>query len=28
MMILGFCGLGFMAHRRKNNQHQMAISAA
>jgi PEP-CTERM motif len=28
MMILGFCGLGFMAHRRKNNEHQMAINAA
>jgi hypothetical protein len=28
MMILGFWGLGFMAHRRRNNPHQMAINAA
>jgi PEP-CTERM motif len=28
MMILGFCGLGFMAYRRKKNPNQMAINAA
>jgi hypothetical protein len=28
MMILGFCGVGFMAYRRKNNQSQLVLNAA